>query len=290
MELHQIRYFLAVAETLNFTRAAERCNVTQPTLTRAVQKLEQDLGGTLFHRERGRTHLTQLGREMRWRLASISEQTQEAEKVAREILNLERASLNLGIMCTIGPAKLMPFLGRFEQDHPGLEIHLHETTPQSMAEDLLKGDLDLAFLGLPTPLPERFDSLPLYRENMVVSFAPGHRFESMKQIPILELEGERYLDRLNCEFRELWFDLLEEKEVTISVPYSSAREDWIQNMVKADMGISILPEHSIETAGIEFRPTSDPYIDRSVEIVTVSGRQHSVALAAFLRACRAEDW
>ena len=64
MELHQVRYFLAVCRTLNFTRAAEDCNVAQPSLTRAIQKLEEEFGGLLFHRERANTHLTELGRAM----------------------------------------------------------------------------------------------------------------------------------------------------------------------------------------------------------------------------------
>ena len=82
MEMQQVRYFVALADTLNFTRAAEKCNVSQPALTRAIQQLEHEFGGPLFHRERGNTHLSELGRMMLPYLQTVEEQT----KAARELL------------------------------------------------------------------------------------------------------------------------------------------------------------------------------------------------------------
>ncbi len=290
MELYQIRYFLAAADALNFTKAAEQCFVTQPTLTRAIKKLEEDLGGQLFHRERSHMQLTELGREMRTRFASISQQTFEARTAARQLLNLERSTLNVGIMCTIGPARVMGLLATFQRDNPGVEINLHETTPDKMTAGLLDGDLDVSLLGLPTPLHERFDTLHLYTERMVVIFALGHRFSKMRRVAIAAFDGEAYLDRLNCEFRNIWFDLLEQSEVSIEVPYRSAREDWIQSMVRVGLGVCLIPEHSITVDGLEYRPTRDPDIQRAVELVTVAGRQRSAALTAFMRTAESRSW
>jgi len=290
MELYQIRYFLAAAETLNFTKAAERCHVTQPTLTRAIQRLEENLGGQLFHRERSRMQLTELGREMRKRLAAIRHEAEEAERAARRLLNLEKSTLNLGVMCTIGPTRVMGFLAAFQMDNPGVEINLHETTPATMTEGLLDGSLDVSLVGLPTPLHERFDRLVLYRERMTVIFAPGHRFGRLARVPLGDFAGEPYLDRLNCELREAWFELLAERELALEVPYRSAREDWIQSMAAAGLGVSVMPELSVSLAGLEQRPICDPEIERSVELVTVAGRRHSPALKAFLDAARARAW
>ena len=82
MEIHEVRYFLAVCDTLNFTKAAEQCNVTQPALTRAIQKLEGELGGLLFSRERGNTHLTELGRLMQPHLEEVMARTAAAKEQA----------------------------------------------------------------------------------------------------------------------------------------------------------------------------------------------------------------
>ena len=89
MELHQIRYFLALCDTLNFTRAAEQCNVTQPALSRAIRSLEQEVGGLLFRRERGLTHLTDLGRLVRPRLEQAMREMEAAKESAKSFLKVE---------------------------------------------------------------------------------------------------------------------------------------------------------------------------------------------------------
>src|SRR5262249_11546053 len=122
MEMHQIRYFLSVCDTLNFTRAAELCNVSQPALTRAIQKLEEELGGLLFRRERSLTHLTDLGRLMRPHLEQVFHQTETARSTAKSFLKLENAPLNLGVMCTIGPLRFVGFPQEFQKRNPGIEI------------------------------------------------------------------------------------------------------------------------------------------------------------------------
>jgi DNA-binding transcriptional LysR family regulator len=99
MEMHQVRYFLAVAEELNFTRAAEKCNVTQPSLTRAVKALEEELGGPLFHRERANTHLSELGRMVRPHLQQIFDDSLEAKRVAQNFSKLKKSKLKVGVMC-----------------------------------------------------------------------------------------------------------------------------------------------------------------------------------------------
>src|SRR6201993_3960250 len=104
MEMHQIRYFLAVAEELNFTRASEKCNVSQPSLSRAVKLLEEELGGPLFHRERSRTHLTELGRMVQPHLATVYEQSRAVERLSRDFAD-SKMPLRLGIMSTISPGE-----------------------------------------------------------------------------------------------------------------------------------------------------------------------------------------
>ena len=113
MEMHQVRYFLAVADTLNFTRAAEQCHVSQPALTRAIQQLEEELGGLLLRRERRLTHLTDFGRLIEPHLRQLFADAEAAKTTAKRFLNMQAAELRLGVMCTIGPARFMGFLAAF---------------------------------------------------------------------------------------------------------------------------------------------------------------------------------
>ena len=149
MEMHQIRYFLAVADCLNFTRAAEVCNVTQPALTRAVQKLEEELGGLLFRRERKYSHMTDLGHLVRPQLEAILAQSEQAKTTAKSFLQLKDAPLKLGVMCTIGPMRFIGFLATFGRDHPGIEVSLMELVPQRLADLLMAGELDVAMMTAP---------------------------------------------------------------------------------------------------------------------------------------------
>ena len=290
MEFHQIRYFLTVAETLNFTRAAERCNVSQPALTRAIQKLEAELGGSLFRRERSNTHLTELGKTMREFLGRVDESSQEALSAARKVLGLKRAPLHVGIMCTIGPCRTIPFLSRFQTVHPGVDLTLHDLTPLNAVDEMLSGKLDCALLALPNLMHERFDSVLLYEEPVVAIFPPGHRFEKFDRIPMNEIAAERYLDRLNCEFRDIYFELLQERHIHVTVNYRSEREDWIQNMVLQEMGITLIPEYSIILDQLQYRPITDPDVVRRVEIVTVAGRNRSATVDAFIQEALAHSW
>ena len=129
MEMHQIRYFLAVAETLNFTRAAERCHVSQPALTRAIQQLEEELGGLLLRRERKLTHLTDFGRLIEPHLRQLNADAEAAKSTAQRFLSMEAAEIRLGVMCTIGPARFMGFLAGFRGANPGCDLTLVEGVP-----------------------------------------------------------------------------------------------------------------------------------------------------------------
>ncbi len=290
MEMHQIRYFLAVAQELNFTRAAERCYVTQPALTRAIQKLEEELGGLLFRRERNLTHLTDLGRLMRPHLEEVLKEAAAAKSTAQGFLKLKDAPLNLGIMCTIGPMRFVGFLNRFRTDNPGIELSMMEETPARLGELLTQGKLDVAVMAQPGAFDERVVVHGLYRERFVVAFPPGHRFEARNALTVEDIAGESYLSRINCEYRDHLSSLCSERDVDIKVTYRSEREDWIQTMVTAGLGICFLPEFSPTLPGLRCRPLIDPEVAREVSLVTIAGRRYSPAVATFIRAIGAYRW
>jgi DNA-binding transcriptional LysR family regulator len=290
MEMHEIRYFLAVCDTLNFTRAAERCNVSQPSLTRAIQKLEAELGGLLFRRERAATHLTDLGELVRPRLEQIAKDAATVRTTANSFLRMKDAPLSFGIMCTIGPLRCVGFLSRFQKEHPGIELTLTEETPARLTELLQEGKIDVAVMAQPDPFPERFDVHLLYRENFVVGFPPGHRFEAMNAVRVADVGGESYLSRINCEYYDQLTDICVKCDAPLKDAYRSEREDWIQSMVMAGMGICFLPEFSPVLPGLHTRRVIEPEVVREVCLVTVSGRRFSPAVATFVRALKAYKW
>jgi DNA-binding transcriptional LysR family regulator len=290
MEMHQIRYFLAVCDSLNFTRAAEGCNVTQPALTRAIQKLEEELGGLLFRRERKYTHMTDLGHLVRPQLEAILAQSEQAKTTAKSFLQLKNAPLKLGVMCTIGPMRFVGFLSRFGRDHPGIEVSLMESVPERLSQSLMTGELDVAMMTPPGDGNDRLDLRPLYEERFMIACAPGHRFEAMAAVPMAEIAGESYLTRANCEYVGYLDGVMQERMIEVQDVYRSEREDWIQSMVLAGMGICFIPEYTPVIPGLVIRPIVEPEVTRAIHIVSVGGRRFSPAVAAFVKAVEKHQW
>lgn len=288
--MHQIRYFLAVCDELNFTRAAERCNVAQPSLTRAIKKLEEELGGELFRRERNLTHLTDLGRLMRPHLEQTYQAAETAKEQAESFASLDKAPLTLGVMCTIGPALVVDLIAQLRDRLPKLELELHTAKGSELVAMMTAGDLDVALIGLPS-FPDRLNAEPVYSERYVVGFPPGHRFEKMTTVPVAEISKETYLQRVNCEFPEFYEALGTKSETaTFKVQYASEREEWIQAMILSGLGCSFMPEYLPLFPGLKTRVLTEPEVTRQVSLVTVAGRRFSPAVSTFVNLARAYNW
>ena len=258
MELQQIRYFNAVARTLNFTRAAEQCNVSQPSLTRAIQMLELELGGPLFHRERGNTHLTELGRMMEPYLSAVVDQTTAAKLRAQSYGKLEMTPLKIGAMCTVGPAIVSDLILKFRMDHPGVEFVVSDCTARSLTDMLIAGDLSLALFGSPEPLDDRFHALELFEESFVIAMSRNHRLASRTRVRGCDLHGEAYVNRSHCEYLEHARAELRGRGIVTRQVFSSERDDWVQGMIKAEMGFGFFPEFSLTDPALITRPLVDP--------------------------------
>jgi DNA-binding transcriptional LysR family regulator len=290
MELYQIRYFVALCETLNFAAAAERCRVSAPSLTRAVQKLEQEMGGLLIRRERRRTHLTELGQLVRPMLEEVLAHAESTKTAARRFLKTEEKPLQLGVMPSIGPLCLAPFLAQFGRLHPEIALALVEGEEARLEELLLGGTLDVAVvarLGSATP---RLRHQRLYRESVVVAFPLGHRFVGQECVRLGDLRGESFLLRTHCEKRELLLESCRKQGFEPKIVYRSNREDWIQMMVAAGRGIALMPESLHLGHGTLARPLIEPAHDREVSLVTVAGRPHTPAVQHLVRAIRTYEW
>lgn len=290
MEMHQVRYFLAVADTLNFTRAADVCNVTQPALTRAIQKLEEELGGLLLRREHNLTHLTDFGRLIRPHLEQLAANAEAAKSTAKQFLKMENASISLGVMCTVGPARFMSFLAEFRQAHPGCEITVVEGVPARLADLLMEGRLDIAVMAQPHAFSDRLDVLPLYRERFCIAFPTGHRLQEKNSVSISDVEGETYLRRINCEYRDYLAEQCRARGFSVEVGFQSEREDWIQMAVAAGFGVCFLPEYSPTIPGVQTRVVVAPEVVREVALVSIAGRRFSPAVTSLTRAIRSYKW
>ncbi len=291
MEMHQIRYFLAVAQELNFTRAAEKCHVAQPSLTRAIKLLEEELGGALFHRERANTHLSELGRMVMPHLEQVWSQTQVTKNLAEGFRTLTRTKLRLGIMCTIAPDQLIDLVVNLQSRHPHIELEIVDASARQLHERLLAGDLEVAlYCAMGNLEDERTHLMPLFREQMMIILNGGHSLASHNAVRVKDLDGLNYLNRVNCEFIGHLGPQLKEQGVSCRTVYRSERDDWILAMVAAGLGYGFMPESCIAHPGVVARPLSEPEFWREVSLVTVRGRPHSPAVGALVQEVMKAKW
>ncbi|MFM9940823.1 MAG: LysR family transcriptional regulator [Hyphomicrobiaceae bacterium] len=283
MEMHQVRYFLAVAEKLNFTRAAETCNVTQPTMTRAIKLLEHELGGALFNRERNQTHLTELGRMMLPYMQQIWQQLAEAKQRAQSYSRTDRAALSLGLMCTIAPSMLMALVQSLRRNHPTIELQITDATSADLQDKLVCGEIEVAIMAQAEPYTERLHHVSLYREPFVIAVAQDSPLAQQEFIKVRDLDGLDYLDRINCEFGDHAERIFLEQEVRDRTVYKSDRDDWILAMASAGLGYAFLPEQCAAHGDVAVRRLVEPEIWREVCLVTVRGRPYSTPLGALVR-------
>lgn len=290
MELYQIRYFLSICEYGSFSRAADACDVTQPALTAAIKKLETELGSPLFYREGKRLVLTELGSRLRPHLEHAVSETQRAEAVVRNFHLLRQAPLRIGAMPTIGPTRLARFFAEFRRMHRGAELTVHENDLNGLLKELEANELDIAIVAPPGGVGDIFRTEPLYTERYVVTFAPGHAFETLEGVTLEDCSGKDYVDRLACELREAVAAICKQRGVELYAAFRSDREDWVQSMVLAGLGFAFMPQYSVTMPGVLTRPLVDPPVERTLVAAEVRGRKRSPVAKLFFDALHAYAW
>jgi LysR family hydrogen peroxide-inducible transcriptional activator len=265
VEMQQIRYFLAVCDKGSFTRAAHASYVAQPSLTQAIKKLEDELGGELFNRDRSGCRLTALGRLVEHSLREILREAQAVKAEAVRFSRLNTVPLRIGVMSTIAAHHLSPFFANFQHERPCIELELVVDNECNLLKQLDEESLDLV-ISAPTCLPGHYQSLKLYEERYVVVFNDKHRFNQLQQIDLASIQAEPYLDRLNCELRETLRSVCQGRQIDLYAAYRSNSEEWILNMVRAGIGVALMPEFTITKNAdkIRARYLSDPEIRRTI--------------------------
>ena len=290
VDFNQVKYFVAISETLNFTRAAEKCHVSQPALTQAIKRLEEELGGKLISRDGRNTELTKFGRALRGKFEQIAQTRELVRTAAKALASGEVADLNIGIMCTIGPKIISEIVNSFQEENPNVSLILHDITYDEVSNLLLSGVLDGAFFASDGTRDTNFNYIKLYEEEMVVAFSKQHRFKGSKTLSLEEISGQKYLDRLHCEFRNNLLSFFQDKDVDLNVVVKSQREDLIQNMVNDGIGVCILPRYSITNPELEIRPINGENMVRHVEFISLRDNEWSNPLKSLMRLVSTKNW
>lgn len=292
MEMQQIRYYVALAETLNFTRAAEQCNVSQPALTRAIQQLEYELGGPLVRREGRYSHLTELGQKMLPLLRQCHDSAISAKTLATEVKKGEGSCLAMGVANTLDLALLLAPLVEVSRQFPGMQLKLKRGKPSQIADMLKSGEIEIA---ISDPLPERWeriDAYPMFTEAFDFIVGPddetggnGATDADMERIRASRLlvhrgavatpDEEEHLSRAGIDLRK-------------AHQIDSCRD--LEALVVANVGVAVAPSSALQSKALRHVPCAELDLKREIAIYTVAGRRRTPEAATFLNLVRSADW
>lgn len=290
MELHQVKYFVALARSLNFTRAAEQCGVTQPALTKAVLKLEQELGGALVHRERQFTQLTDLGKLVLPMLERALFAADSAQMTAEGFRREQAAPLKLALSPSISAALVVKVLSPVLNMMPDLRVELVEANGVSAIGLLTAGETNAAIVGGDADLGESIDRWPLFEERICVVMAERDPLARFQQLSVEELVKATWIEAIGCELTQKFWRAHFPSGDPPQIRHRGRRLSHLQHMVAAGLGVMLLPEHISLVGGVVRRPIEADLLRRKIELLAPKDRPHSAGLNAFLRAARSADW
>ena len=264
MELHQLRYFLAIAETGSFTGAAKRCHVAQPSLSVQLAKLEDELGGPLFLRGRQGARLTSRGELFRPRAAEALRQLEAAKTEAGELAGLRRGSVALGCMPTTGAYLLPPLLKAFGQAHPGIHLDLREDSSPQLGKLLRESEVDLAIVDEAGLGPGLASEL-LFTEPLLLAVPPKHPLAKRRRLALSALRGQPLiLMKSGHGFRKIVLDALAKAGVEPTIVHESGEIETVQALVEAGLGCALVPAMVRKAKGPAYLDLSEPRPSRSL--------------------------
>lgn len=289
MELMQLRYLTAVADTGNFTRAAERCHVAQPSLSQQIINLEKELGHKLFHRLGRRAVLTEAGAVFLQRAQRILQELDDAEKEMRDS-DLIYRTITIGMIPTLAPSLLPPLLAMCKTRFPQLEIRAREDFREELIEGVVSGALDLAVLVLPVTDP-RLACESLYEEPLLLALGRSHPLGSRQKVGAEDLKSQPFAmmgtrstlaDDVRSFFRDAQLEPL--------IRFQCSQLSTLKALVAQGEAITILPQGNItaeDRTRLVIRQFSGPAPRRKIGIIRHQLRYQSRGAEQFLSVLRA---
>ena len=270
MEIHQLRYFCAVAKHGTFTRASEVEHVAQPSLSQQILKLEGELGARLFDRLPRSAKLTVFGQRFLPKAERILRQLGDAKTEMQEMAGEEKGDITLGIIPTIATYMLPGLLSNFGREHPSINVKVKEEITPGLLEGLRQGGIDVAIAALPVPgAGAELDCRELFAERLFAALPLLHPRAKQKKIKLADLDREPFLllKEGHC-FRDNLIAACRASRVKPNVVFESGQFATILAMVAAGMGVSAVPEMAVQPVqGCCFVPLEGKRSIRRVGII-----------------------
>ena len=289
MEFHQLRYVCAVADTRNFSRAAERCQIAQPSLSQQILKLEEDLGAKLFDRLGRSVRLTDAGRAFILHARAILEQMEAARSSVSDKNADLRGSITVGAIPTVAPYLMPSYTSDFARKYPDAKLRIIEETTSVLVDGLRDLSIDVAILALPLRHKD-LDVFLIRTEPLFAVLRKDHPRASAESLALRDLRGEPFvmLRDGHC-FRDLSISTCTRARITPNIAFESGQFSSLLGMVAAGVGVSLIPEMAIDrSVGCRYVRLSDTQATRTIVAAVLHGRSFNRVQQAFVSGIRSE--
>jgi DNA-binding transcriptional LysR family regulator len=290
MEMHQVRYFLAAARTLNFTRAAEDCNVSQPSLTRAIRQLEAELGGDLFRRERPAAQLTELGIRLHPHLEQCHAAAAGAKSLATAFRTGQVGTLRLAVAEAVDLSLLIPHFRQLKRLFNSLEFKIFRGSSEQIGEYLKNGDAELGIASKISKDWDRLDCWPLFTETFQLVVNGHHPLAAYDRIEFADLRQEQLLSRCYCEYADRLNESLRARDIDVDHSHAVSSERDLIALLEADLGIALIPYSASTPETLKCSPVVGLDVRRTVQLFGVAGRERTAVASAVMKLLRSADW
>jgi LysR family hydrogen peroxide-inducible transcriptional activator len=286
MEMHQLRYVVAVARAENFSRAAEQCHVSQPSLSQQILKLEEELGERLFDRMQRKVKLTPAGELFLPRAIRILEEVDAARREATDAKTSLRGALTIGVLPTIAPYLLPRMLMGFVRAHPDVEVVVHEDTTARLLRLAHSYEIDFALASEPIH-DDRIELRELFVEELLLALPPKHPLATKRALRAEDLDRETLIvmKEGHCLGDQV-LRFCDRRDVHAAISFRSAQLETIQSLVRAGLGISLIPAMATQVKGPGapvYRPLQAPSPSRNIVALWPKQRPLGRAASEFLK-------
>ena len=283
MQIHRIRYFVAVAETGGFTRAAEREGISQPSLSQQILELESDLNVRLFDRLGRKIVLTAAGQQLLPAAQRVLSAVADAERAVRA--GTPGAELRIGAIPTVAPYLIPGVTPQFLKGHPTINLRFIEDRTESLLADILAGELDVAVMAMPVR-DERLHIEKLFAEELLVALPAGHKLAAKISIRVADLADEPFLllDELHCFGDQVMSLCRRGGKFEPRVVCRGEQIGTLLALVAQGVGVSVVPQMAAADGGKKrvYRPLAGPAPTRTLCAVWHKQRYRPPAVRAFV--------
>lgn len=286
MNINHLKYFLAVAKHQSFTKAAQEMHISQPSMSKMIRDMEEELGVLLFHRDKKQVILTDAGQAVYQQAKDIIVSFDNLTTNLADVVTLKKGTLKIGIPPIVGASFFPKIIGEFIQTYPEIELELMEVGSKKIEKAVEEGEVDVGIICSAPYQPDAFEIYPLIKDPLMVVLPPDHPFSKKNILSLKDLKDEKFvLFREDFSLHDHIINCCGSAGFHPQIVCRSSQRDFMMEMVAAKLGIALLPQkicQELNPKKVTARHIKEQSLYLNLMIICKKGKYQSFAVREWL--------